>query len=228
MHQKFLLFNIERLEKLTSSKTPSKAASTSSKSVASQSPKVVKDSKGNYMQSQTKKLNDIMKTELVSNLSAEEIGNLWHKYHINKNAVSAVIPSNVYQDLHKRAMENPTFLFALPRDEGYEFMVCQFAGNEAHFTSLINFQTHGENSPECLTLVYYPDLAEDKKIVLLKGDYDKEILSGPEAQCLINEVMLYYATPDEKKLQLLERFTKDPANFQHMDLVKELENIKIE
>lgn len=40
--------------------------------------------------------------------------------------------------------------------------------------------------------------------------------------------MLYYATPDEKKLQLLERFTKDPANFQHMDLVKELENIKIE
>lgn len=28
------------------------------------------------MQSQTKKLNDIMKTELVSNLSAEEIGNV--------------------------------------------------------------------------------------------------------------------------------------------------------
>ena len=32
------------------------------------------------------------------------------------------------------------FLFALPRNEGYEFMVCQFAGHEAHFTSLINFQ----------------------------------------------------------------------------------------
>ncbi len=32
------------------------------------------------------------------------------------------------------------FLFPLPRDEGYEFLLCQFAGNEAHFTSLINFQ----------------------------------------------------------------------------------------
>jgi len=40
--------------------------------------------------------------------------------------------------------------------------------------------------------------------------------------------MLYYATPDEKKLQLLMRFTKDPANFQHMDLVQELENIKLD
>lgn len=83
--------------------------------------------------------------------------------------------------------------------------MCQFAGNEAHFTSLINFQvtlilailfylnflkifyvyilksvflfqTYGENSPECLTLVYYPDMADEKGIVLLRGDYDKNIL----------------------------------------------------
>ena len=40
--------------------------------------------------------------------------------------------------------------------------------------------------------------------------------------------MLYYARPDEKKLQLLERFTKEPESFQHMDLVQELENIKLD
>ena len=37
-------------------------------------------------------------------------------------------------------------------------------------------QTYGENSPECLTLVYYPDIADEKGIVLLRGDYDKNIL----------------------------------------------------
>jgi len=219
---------VERLDKLSVSKAPSKATSTSSKSEAAPSSKVKEESKGNYMQSQTKKLNDVMKIELLAALPAAEIGALWHRYYVNKYAVSGVIPSNVYENLHKRAMENPTFLFVLPRDDGYEFMVCQFAGNEAHFTSLINFQTHGENAPECLTIVYYPDISEDKKIVLFKGDYDKESLNALEAQCLVNEVMLYYATPDEKKLQLLERFTKDPANFQHFDLVQELENIKIE
>jgi len=219
---------VERLEKLTSSQAPSKAATKTSQPEASQCPKINQESRGNYMQSQAKKLDEIMKTELLSTLPADEIGTLWHKYYVDKNAVSAVIPHDVYQNLHKRAMENPTFLFALPRDEGYEFMVCQFAGNEAHFTTLINFQTHGENSPECLTLVYYADLAEEKKIVLMKGDYDKNMLTGLEAQCLVNEVMLYYATPNESKLQLLEKFTKDPANFQHLELIRELENIKIE
>lgn len=40
--------------------------------------------------------------------------------------------------------------------------------------------------------------------------------------------MLYYAQPDEKKAQLVERFTKEPEKFEHMDLVRELENIKLE
>jgi len=44
------------------------------------------------------------------------------------------------------------------------------------FIIILNYQTHGENSPECLTLVYYADLAEEKKIVLMKGDYDKNML----------------------------------------------------
>ena len=43
-------------------------------------------------------------------------------------------------------------------------------------TSIIfSSQTHGENAPECLTLVYYTELA-DKDLVLMKGDYDKDIL----------------------------------------------------
>ena len=32
------------------------------------------------------------------------------------------------------------FLFPLPRANGYEFVMMQFSGNEAHFTTLINYQ----------------------------------------------------------------------------------------
>ena len=65
---------VERLDKLSVSKAPSKATSTSSKSEAAPSSKVKEESKGNYMQSQTKKLNDVMKIELLAALPAAEIG----------------------------------------------------------------------------------------------------------------------------------------------------------
>ena len=68
------------------------------------------------------------------------------------------------------------FLFPLPRKEGYEFIVVQFEGKEAHFTTLINYQAFTENAPECLSLVHYTELMEDKGIVLMVGEYDKNIL----------------------------------------------------
>ena len=52
----------------------------------------------------------------------------------------------------------------------------QFLGQEAHFTSLINYQAHKENAPECLNMMHYTELAESKGVVLMVGEYDKDIL----------------------------------------------------
>lgn len=68
------------------------------------------------------------------------------------------------------------FLFPLPRQQGYEFIIVQFAGNEAHFTTLINYQAYQANAPECLTIVHYPELAEDKGVVLMVGEFDKNVI----------------------------------------------------
>lgn len=37
-------------------------------------------------------------------------------------------------------------------------------------------QAHKENAPECLNLVHYTDLAESKGIVLMVGEFDKNVL----------------------------------------------------
>ncbi len=66
----------------------------------------------------------------------------------------------------------------MPRKQGYEFVVVQFQGNEAHFTTLINYQAYSENAPECLTLVHYTELAEEKGIVLMVGEYDTNVLES--------------------------------------------------
>ncbi|CAG2058707.1 unnamed protein product [Timema podura] len=88
-------------------------------------------------------------------------------------------------------------------------------------------RAHQENAPECLSMVHFPDLKEEKGIVLMHGEFDKNIINSKEAQCLANQLQMYYAQDNEKKLKLLERFTKYPNTFKHMDLIAELESLSL-
>ncbi|XP_059480525.1 ATP synthase mitochondrial F1 complex assembly factor 1 isoform X2 [Neocloeon triangulifer] len=181
------------------------------------------------LQSKPKALSEVMKTELIEGKSADEIKKIWQQYYGIKDAVAAVIPPASFKEILENGKKHPLFLFPLPRSNGYEFIVTQFSGNEIHFTTLINYQarTHKENSPECLTLIHYTDLMESKGIVLMRGEYDNNILNASEAQCLANQVQLYYGQPSESKKKLLETFTNNPTAFRHMDLVTELESLSL-
>lgn len=95
-------------------------------------------------------------------------------------------------------------------------------------TPLLWYQTHKENAPECLTMVHYTELKDSKGVVLMRGEFDKKSISVQEAQCLANELQLYYSTDDPKRLQLLETFTSKPDAFKHMDLIAQLETIQLE
>jgi len=174
-----------------------------------------------------KKLEEIMKMELLDGKSKEEIGQIWTQHLSTKEGLCAVIPASTFRSMKDLYQVHKTFILPLPRKEGYEFVVVQFAGNEAHFTTLINFQAHSENAPECLTLVHFVDLIEDKGIVLMKGDFDPNVLSLSEAQCLANQVEMYFCNPNPAKRQLLETFTFQPNEFHHQDLISQIENISL-
>lgn len=173
-----------------------------------------------------KKLNEIFKVDLVTDKNAEEVQSIWEEYHKNKEVISATIPKDIYYILELNMKQHPTFLIPLPRSEGYEFIMCQHFGNTVHFTPLLAYQVHKENAPECLTMIHYTELIE-KGIVLMRGEYDKNVLNGKEAQCLANQFQMYYNGKDENKTQLLKTFTKHPDSFKHMELITELENIEI-
>lgn len=178
-------------------------------------------------QKKQKKLEDVMKTDLLDDLNFDEIGKLWTDHYKNKDAVSAVIPAETFEQMNERFKEFNTFLFPLPRDKGYEMVMVQFSGNEAHFTTLINFQAYKENAPECLSMVHYTEMEESKGIVLMAGEYDKNVLSSSEAQCLANQVEVYYCQPSQEKLDILQKFTKEPTLFQHQQLIDQMENISL-
>lgn len=175
-----------------------------------------------------KALDKIMKVDLLADKTPEEIALIWNEHFATKDAVAAVIPVDTYKVMEERFKEFNTFLFPLPRDMGYEFVVVQFLGHEAHFSTLINYQAHKENAPECLSMVHYTELAEEKGIVLMVGEYDKDVINPREAKCLADQVEIYYSRPSETKLELLTNFTKNPQYFSHMDLINEMNNLEIE
>ncbi|XP_008280016.1 ATP synthase mitochondrial F1 complex assembly factor 1 [Stegastes partitus] len=170
-----------------------------------------------------KTLGSILNLELIRDKTGEEISELWMKYYSTKDTISAVIPTQIYDVIFNRAKSCPMFLYALPQKEGYEFFVGQWSGHELHFTSLINVQTLGENAPSQLILYHYPDLKEEKGIVLMTAEMDTRFITIHQAQCLANQVQLFYSTQRQETYRLVETFNHHPADFKHMSVIAELE-----
>lgn len=179
-------------------------------------------------QTEEAKLNNIMKVDMIKDKSKEEIIEIWREYHTQKDYICGTLTPEQYDKMFARGKQYPTFLLPLPRENGYEFIMCQFYGSEVHMTPLLWYQTHKENAPECLTMTHYTELRHDKGIVLMRGEFDTKLINVQDAQCLANELQLYYITDNKQKLQLLETFTNRPNEFKHMDLIAQLESISLE
>ncbi|XP_065265283.1 ATP synthase mitochondrial F1 complex assembly factor 1 isoform X2 [Emys orbicularis] len=154
-----------------------------------------------------KTLDSVLNVEMVKEKTPEEIKQIWKQYFSAKDTVYAVIP----------------FLCALPRKEGYEFFVGQWSGTELHFTALINIQTRGETAASQLILYHYPELQKEKGIVLMTAEMDSSFLNVPEAQCIANQVQLFYATDHPETYGLVETFNHRPNEFKYMAVIAELE-----
>jgi ATP synthase mitochondrial F1 complex assembly factor 1 len=87
-----------------------------------------------------KKLEDIMKLDLIEGKPVEEIKQIWLEYHKNKQAIAAVIPTPTFKTLMDNAKKYPMFIFPIPRSQGFEFIMFQFAANTIHFTPLLCYQ----------------------------------------------------------------------------------------
>ncbi|XP_033108336.1 ATP synthase mitochondrial F1 complex assembly factor 1-like, partial [Anneissia japonica] len=147
--------------------------------------KAYEERKAKLMQNTPQKmpsLGSIMNLDLIQEKSADEITNIWREYHMTKDCITAVIPSDVFHEIEAKSTLYPSFLYPLPQDEGFEFYLGQFDGNNCHFTSLINYQAYQENAPIHLSMIHYIELIESKGIVLMKGEFDNKAMSVTDAQ----------------------------------------------
>lgn len=181
------------------------------------------------MKKTKRSLDDIVKVDLIKEKSAEEITEIWNLYHSKKNGVYATIPANVYDKFYKNTGNYPVFILPLPRNrdqvsDDYEFFLLQFQEHSCFFTSLAAFHLYKEMAPICLTLHYYPELLQSKGLVLLNSEYDSNILNVMECQCLVNQLQYYYTTEEAAPKLSLHLFNKEPKSFDHMRLIRGMEN----
>ncbi|XP_023289129.1 uncharacterized protein LOC111674127 [Orussus abietinus] len=179
------------------------------------------------VQKQEAQLNDIMKVDMIQDKNREEIIEIWQEYHKKKDCISGTMTAEQFDKMFTRGKKYSTFLLPLPRANGYEFIMSQFCGTEVHMTPLLWYQVHKENAPECLTMIHFTELKDSKNIVLVRGEFDANSLNVQEAQCLANELQLYYSMDDHQRLQLLQTFSERPDEFKHMDLIAQLETISL-
>ena len=79
-----------------------------------------------------------------------------------------------------------------------------------------------------MTLIYFDDLTQGDNnldLVLIMGEWDEKILKKDEAKILMDQIHLYYLNRDEsdEKYKLMKGFFERPAEFKHMDLIKQWE-----
>jgi len=77
-------------------------------------------------------------------------------------------------------------------------------------------------------MVHYTELMEEKGIVLMVGEYDKDTLDAREAKCLADQVEIYYSKPTDSRKKMMQNFKTRPMYFDHNDLIKEFHSIAID
>lgn len=167
---------------------------------------------------QKRDLNSIVKLDLLHDKSASDISQIWTKYFSTKEGVIfASIQAEQYHRLKTKGRECPLFIYAIPRDSGYEFMLGQCSGDDWYYTPLIAYQTHGEFAPYSLAVQYYTELADPKGIVLMKGEIAAQDLKPELATLLVHQTQLMYGS--DINFETVKQMHVKPDEFKHMDIV---------
>lgn len=171
-----------------------------------------------------KSLDKIMKVDLLTDKTPEQITELWKAYQTPRDSVFAVINKQYWSYISIMAQAFPTFIYPLPRDnDQWFFYVGQWGGNEINFTSLEHYKLNGPDAPVLLSMCHYPELVESKGICLMVGDVDSQLIRKEDAHLLAMYVQYFHT--EEKGMNLIKKFSTEPQNFKYDDVIRAVETI---
>lgn len=89
-------------------------------------------------------------------------------------------------------------------------------------TGLEDYKARGTQASPYFTVTHYPDFAESKDVVLIRGDVVfTSKLSDSEAKWLLDTTQSFYL--NDVRYKLVERFNKQTHEFEFKDVLQALE-----
>ena len=151
----------------------------------------------------------------MQNYTKRQKNILWYDAHTHGKILSLSDIPQKYQ-----------FILPISRETGLEFFFLQFQAHQCYFTSLLEYKTKGEKARPYLTITHYTELAQEKDIVMMRGDINsnpKKLLSTSNAHFLAFALQRFYSTDDPQKLKLVQVLNTAPEKFDYQELITEVE-----
>lgn len=197
-----------------------------------------------------KTLSSYLDVEKISQLPTDQISQLWRLRHAsNERSLAAVIPTESWNLMMRKARNHPQFLLPLPRSVETEesdankpapgaapaaemhFLQWTFPHSETTnilFTHLAEYKLRGEFSQPHTTISAHTELADSNGVVLIAGTVMQDRgVSVDDGRWLLMCMQKFYGMQGEtpERQLLLERFTSGDAAFRVEDLIEQADQV---
>ncbi|KAL7430680.1 hypothetical protein ACHAXM_003123 [Skeletonema potamos] len=176
--------------------------------------------RSNFSFAGPRKLNDILKMELLQDKSAIEVSDMWMTYHEGKENVHGIVMDGKKgRSLLSRAAQCPFFIQPVFRGEGHFMIVSQFQTPNYFLLALLeDYKMDPAAAQPLLTISVFDDLAETKDVVLLRCDIINRGIEDDEGYKLCQNLINDYL-----EFEGVHMFNKKPDAFDVDAFVKEKE-----
>eukprot|EP00554_Chaetoceros_debilis_P012036 CAMPEP_0194117630 /NCGR_PEP_ID=MMETSP0150-20130528/32151_1 /TAXON_ID=122233 /ORGANISM="Chaetoceros debilis, Strain MM31A-1" /LENGTH=211 /DNA_ID=CAMNT_0038808739 /DNA_START=112 /DNA_END=747 /DNA_ORIENTATION=+ len=169
-----------------------------------------------------KKLDEIIKTELLEDKTKSEIADIWMAYHEEKDRVHGTIVSGEEGKLIlERAGKMKFFIEPIFRDDGFFMLLSQFQ-TPSHFllAYLEDFKMDPNRAQPLMTFSVFNDLAESHKVSLVRCDVINKGIEESEGVRVMQNVLDAYRLDED--FTRVEEFNEKPTTFDVDDFISSM------
>lgn len=166
-----------------------------------------------------RKLDDIVKLELLEREPAPVVKQIWEDFHANSASHSCGVAIDAKQGalLRQRLAESPMFIAPVRRGEGFFVLAMQFKEDSLCFTFLDEFRKSPEVAMPWLFATLYDDLVPSKQLTLLRADFVPNLINKEEAAGVLSGVLTMYTSDRYDRIWIFNHAPKFFKIEEHLE-----------
>ena len=165
-------------------------------------------------------LSSIVHVDKLRTESPKSIKKAWLRHHQKRDSIASVLEAASFARLRERTAAAPLFVFPVPAPGGgFRSLFFQSSGDVHLYTELEEYRRNGSAARPALSCVFHGELAEEKGLVLMRGQVNTAVLSPTDAAFLANQTTIWFF--DEERWEHVKKFNHAPNEF-NFDKVLEM------